>query len=78
MPQFEIDLPEEQASGFDRMVENYVVSELICRPDIDIVVSKYSVAPGVQHRAIYMSSSEHLGGLRRRWESAPKQPPLGR
>ena len=71
MPLFEIDLPSDGAARFDKLVDRFIVSELICRPDIDVRVSSYSITEGVQHRSVYMSSPRHLAQLRKRWEETP-------
>ena len=67
MPQFEIDLPTAMAKRFDRAVHRFVVAELICRPDVDLSIAAYPTAPGIQRRAVYMSSTDHLQAFRQRW-----------
>lgn len=73
MPQFEIDLSTAQAERFDRAVDRFVVSELICRPDVDMSVAAYPTAPGIERRAIYISSNDHLQAFRQRWTAISLQ-----
>lgn len=67
MPQFETDLSTENAKRFDQLVDRFVTKELICRPDVDLSVAAYSKAPGIERRAVYISSRDHMRAFERRW-----------
>lgn len=67
MPNFEIDLPSAQAKRFDLALQRFVVAELICRPDIDVRTTSYPYGDGIERRAVFISSPEHMEAFRSHW-----------
>lgn len=70
MNHFEIDLPTAKAERFDRVLDGFLAGELLFRPDIDVRVTRYSKEPGVERRAVFMSSPEHMSVLLHRLHMA--------
>ena len=70
MTHFELNLPAANAVLFDKTLDEFIKTELISRPDIDVRVTRYSVEPDVERRAVFLSSAEHMEVLLKRLHTA--------
>ena len=70
MTHFELDLPADKAARFDRALDQFVETELLFRPDIDVSINRYSIQSGVERRSVFLSSTQHMEALLRRLHMA--------
>lgn len=67
MAHFEIDLPSALAKRFDNLLNNFLISELGCRRDVDVQTAAYVKEAGIERRSVFVSDEAAMQEFRRRW-----------